>query len=289
MTKPTLREFLLQNYTGQTVNSYMFAINHFIKLNPKCKRYKYHHIVAYMEEISQKQSNSKYRVTILSALKKYYDYLVVSGYRNDHPCKRLNIKVNSNQAIQTQDLFTGEALMLLMNHNNRYKYLDDRNNVLLSLLIYQGLTSQEITKLEVKDVDLDAGTIRIKASTNLNGRTLELVAKQMILFSKYIGETRSKMLMGQTDKLILTKLGKPIKVDSIHAVIEPLKSLFSDKNLSPKAIRMSVICNWLNDKKLPLEKVQQLSGHKWPSTLAKYLKTNSNEEVELINRYFPIM
>ena len=31
-----------------------------------------------MEEISEQQSNGKYRVVILSAIKKYYDYLVLS-------------------------------------------------------------------------------------------------------------------------------------------------------------------------------------------------------------------
>ncbi|WP_255567872.1 site-specific integrase [Flavobacterium sp. UGB4466] len=86
----------MQDYSGQTVKSYLFAINHFLKMNPKVKRYKSDNIVQYMEEISEQQSNRKYRVVILSAIKKYYVYLVMSGYRTDHPYKLLNIKVNSN-------------------------------------------------------------------------------------------------------------------------------------------------------------------------------------------------
>lgn len=288
MTKQTIEEFLLQDYTKQTVQSYLFAINHFLKLNPKAKRYKFQNIVNYMDEIAEKQPNSKYRVTILSAIKKYYDYLVMNGYRTDHPCKKLNIKVKSNQAIQVQDLFSSEELQLLMNRENRYEHLDIRNNILLSLLIYQGLTSEELTRLEVKDVDLDNGTIYIKASTNLNRRTLELVNKQMILFAKYINEARPKLLRSTTDKLIVSKLGKPMTVDSIQAMIEPLKGLFPDKKLSPQTIRMSVICNWLNERKLALEHVQELAGHKWPGTTEKYIKVDSKNERELINRYFPL-
>lgn len=138
-----------------------------------------------MDEISLKQSNGQYRVVILSAIKKYYDYLVMAGYRTDHPCKRLNIKIKSNQAIQVQDLFNSMELQLLMERENRYKHLDVRNNVLLSLLIYQGLASDEIIRLTVKDIDLDNGTIHVKGSKNLNKRTLEMVSKQMILFSNY--------------------------------------------------------------------------------------------------------
>lgn len=287
MTKLTLENFLIQDYSAQTVKSYLFAINHFLKMNPKAKRYKFNNIVEYMEEIAEQQPNRKYRVVILSAIKKYYDYLVMSGYRNDHPCKRLNIKVNSNQAIQVQDLFSSQELQLLLERENRYKHLDVRNNVLLSLLIYQGLTSDELIRLAVKDIDLDNGTVYIKASANLNKRTMNLVPKQMIVFFHYLQETRQQMLRCKTDKLIITKLGRPITVGGIHGMIEPLKGLFPDRKLNAQTIRMSVICNWLNEGNISLERVQELAGHKWPGTTEKYIKVNSSHQREIINRYFP--
>lgn len=280
--------YLKQSFTEQTASGYLYTINHFLKTNPKAKRYKYHNIVSYMDEVSHKQSNIQYRIRILSAIKKYYDYLVMVGLRTDHPCKRLTIKKANNQSVQVQDLFTSEELQLLLTRENRYQHLDTRNNVLLSLLIYQGLTSEELTRLEVKDIDMDNGTIYIKASTNQNRRTLELLSKQMLVFSKYINEVRPELIRCKTDKLLLGKLGKPILVDSIHAIVEPLKALFPDRNLNPRTIRMSVICNWLNEKKIPLERVQELAGHKWPGTTEKYIKVNSENERELINRYFPI-
>lgn len=287
MKKQTLEQFLLEQYSAQTVKSYLFAIEHFLKMNPKAKRYGYRHIVSYMEGIAKTQANPHYRVVILSAIKKYYDYLVMTGYRTDHPCKLLNIKVKHNQPIQVQDLFTSEELQLLLNRENRYQYIDSRNAVVLSLLIYQGLASDEIVNLRLKDIDLDEGTVYVKASANLNRRTLELLNKQMMVFANYIHEARPKLLRSDTDKLIITKLGKPMSVDSVQAMIEPLKGLFPDKKLCPQTIRMSVICNWLNDKKLPLEKVQELAGHKWPGTTEKYFKADSEQQRELINRFFP--
>jgi integrase/recombinase XerD len=287
MEKQTLETYLKQNLSASTAKSYLYTITHFLKTNPKASRYQYKNIVHYMETVGKKQANMQYRVRILSALKKYYDYLVMSGYRTDHPCKRLNIKIKSIQEIQIQDLFSSSELQLLMERENRYKHLDSRNNVIVSLLIYQGLTSDEIIRLTVKDIDLDDGTIYIKGSTNLNKRTLELVSKQMILFSNYINETRPKLLRCEADALIITKLGKPMTVDNIHAMIEPLKTLFPDRKLNPKTIRMSVICNWLNEKMIPLERAQELAGHKWPSTTEKYIKINSSQQREMINRFFP--
>jgi site-specific recombinase XerD len=289
MQKISLENYLNQTLSAKTAESYMYTINHFLKTNPKAKRYKYKDVVSYMNEVTKKQSNIQYRIRILSALKKYYDYLVTTGLRSDHPCKNLTIKKNHNPAIQVQDLFSSEELQLLLQRENRYWFLEMRNNVLISLLIHQGLASDEIARLEVKNVDLDNGTIYIKASKNLNNRTLELAPKQMIPLAKYIHEVRGKMLMTTTDKLILNKLGKPISVDGIHSIFDQFKGLFLDKKLNPQTIRMSVICNWLNEKKLPLETVQALAGHKWPGTTEKYIKVDANAERELINRFFPLM
>jgi integrase/recombinase XerD len=287
MQKLTLEIYLKENLANKTAESYLYTINHFIKTNPKSKRYKFNDVVKYMDEVSQKQSNIQYRIRILSAIKKYYNYLLVIGQRTDHPCKKLNIKTKSNLAIQTQDLFSSEELQLLLQRENRYWFLESRNQVLLGLLIYQGLSSEEIIRLELKDIDLDNGTIYIKASKSLNRRTLELKTKQILPLSKYIDEVRPKMLMTKTEKLILSKLGKPISVDGVCSVIEPLKSLFPDKKLNPQTIRMSVICNWLNEKKIDLVKVQELAGHKWPGTTEKYIKVDAKNERELINKFFP--
>lgn len=288
MTKLSLEIYLKENLSIKTAESYLYTINHFLVTNPKAKRYTFQNIVSYMEEVSRKHSNIQYRVRILSAIKKYYDFLVMAGLRNDHPCKRFNIKNKQNQSVQVQDLFSSEELQLLLNRENRYQFLDSRNHVLLSLLIYQGLTSEELAELTIKNIDLDAGTIYIKASTNQNRRTLELLNKQMIVFSKYINDVRPELLRCDTDKLLLSKLGKPISVDGIHAIIEPLKPMFPDRNLNPRTIRMSVICNWLNEKRIPLERVQELAGHKWPGTTEKYFKVDSFQQREMINRFFPL-
>jgi len=287
MKTPTLEMFLNEALTTKTAESYLYTINHFIKTNPKAKRYKFKEVVNYMEQISQKQSNPQYRIRILSAIKKYYDYLIITGQRSDHPCKKLNIKRNSNQAIQTQDLFSSEELELLLQRENRYWFLELRNQVLLGLLIYQGLSSEEIIRLELKNIDLDNGTIYVKASKNLNRRTLELKPKQIIPLAKYIDEVRPKILMMRTDILVLNKLGKPFTVDGVGSIIEPLKCLFPDRKLNPQTIRMSVICNWLNERKLTLEQTQELAGHKWIGTTEKYIKSDAKNERELINRYFP--
>ncbi|HEY1196504.1 tyrosine-type recombinase/integrase [Flavobacterium sp.] len=288
MAKILLETYLKENLAEKTASSYLYTINHFLKVNPKAKRFKYQDILDYMTEVGKTQTNTDYQVRILSAIKKYYDYLVMCDDRNDHPCRHLTIKKINNRMIQVQDLFSTEELQMLLGRENRYQHLDSRNQVLISLLIYQGLSSQELVNLRVQDIDLDAATIYIKGTTNQKKRTMELMNKQMIIFSEYINEVRPKLLKGTSFALLLGKLGRPISVDGIHAVLEPLKMLFPDRNLNPKTIRMSVICNWLNEKKISLEKTQELAGHKWPGTTEKYIKVNNLQQREMINKFYPI-
>jgi len=87
---------------------------------------------------------------------------------------------------------------------------------------------------------------------------------------------------------MITKLGKPESVDGIHSMLEPLKALFPQKKLHSKAIRMSVIANWLNERKIPLEDVQLMAGHKWPSSTERYHREDLEEQRRLINEFHPL-
>lgn len=285
----TLENYLNQHLAPATTESYLFTINHFIKTNPKAKQYSYHDIVKYMEEITHRQSNPQYRIRILAAIKKYYNYLVISEQRNNHPCRGLTIKIRGNHNVQIQDLFTSVELELLLLRENRYYVLESRNRILIGLLIYQGLASDEIERLTVNDINLDNNSIYIKASNKLNRRILKLHPQQAEDLQRYINEIRPLLINPKNKSLLLNKTGNSITVDGIHAVIESMKSLFPDRKLNPRTIRMSVIRNWLNEKKISLEQTQELAGHKWPGTTEKYFSINSENERKIINHYFPTL
>src|SRR5690606_32435070 len=48
----------------------------------------------------------------------------------------------------------------------------ERNSVIVSLLVYQGLSSGELERLSVEDVNLTDGTIYIASGAKSNSRTL---------------------------------------------------------------------------------------------------------------------
>jgi site-specific recombinase XerD len=106
----------------------------------------------------------------------------------------------------------------------------------------------------------------------------------------YLREDRPKLLRTEkhSDILILNKLGSPIQVDDINYLIETFKPLFPDRNLNAMTIRQSVIANWLNEKRIPLEQVQLLAGHKWIGSTLVYRQKSMDEQRELINKWHPL-
>jgi integrase/recombinase XerD len=175
-----------------------------------------------------------------------------------------------------------------MEREERYPALKLKNQVLTSLLIYQALTAGEIAALKVEHIDLDKGTVYVKESRTLAKRYLELQPKQYRLIDRYIQESRKELISVETDKLVLGKLGTPITTDDINYIVSTFKLLFPDRNLNSKTIRQSVIANWLNEKKIPLEQVQLMTGQKWISTTAKYRQTSVEEQRTLINKFHPM-
>ena len=187
-----LEQFLSEYHSKETVKSYLYGINHYVAMNPKAVRYAYEDVVNYLEGLTGKYKNPVTRGTQLAAIKKYYDFLLMTGKQNDHPCRSLYIKRPKHQ-VQVQDLFTSNELELLMDKPSRYKNLERRDKVLISLLIYQGLRTEELRMLNIQDIDLENGTIYIKRTPTTNNRTLEMHNKQFLLFEKYILIDRPKL------------------------------------------------------------------------------------------------
>ena len=282
-----LQDYLNKRHTKGTADRYLRDIQIYQKANPNHKTATYSDIMDYIGKLREQYKNPQSVRTILYSLKKYYSFLVYVKERKDHPCKFINLKDKQNRNIQLQDLFTTDELEQLLERKERYINLKTKNQVVLSLLIYQGLTTGELTRIELKDLDLEKAEIYIKSSSKLNSRTLKLKSKQILIFHKYITEVRPKIIKRESNILIINKLGNPETGEQISYLVSTFKHLFSDRNLNPKTIRQSVITNLLkagNDLRI----IQVFSGHKYPSATEKYKQTNVEELKKEVQKYHPL-
>jgi integrase/recombinase XerD len=265
------RTFLEAQHTEGTVKRYWREWEKFSVATPNHKTASYRQIMFYLGELRKTETN--YLQVSLSAIKKYYDYLVETKQRKDHPAAGIELKDKRQRDVQLQDLFSSKELEKLLERKERYSLLEHKNKVIISLLIYQGLTNSELKNLTLKDIDLEKGTVRIKATTKTNKRTLKLRSNQVFWLMSYILKDREKLVKIETSKLIISKKGTAESGEGISYLIETFKPLFSDRNLNPKTIRQSVIANLLKKGK-DLRKVQVFAGHKYPSSTERYRQNN---------------
>jgi len=282
-----LKQYLLRKHTKETAKSYLYNIENYIAFNPKAKHYGHKDVVQYIAKLNVKYCQSTTATAILSAIKKYYNYLMETGQRNDHPCRSLVI-CRGKQNIQTQNLFTSAELKVLLNRVNRFADLELRNKVIISFLIYQGLTSKELVNLSTNDIDMDEATVYIKATTKTSRRILKLDSTQIMLLYKYMTEHRKNLSTTITNKLLIGSRGEAYTVDGINRMLIPLKHFFPERTLNATTIRQSVIANWLNEKNIALENVQLMAGQKFPSSTERYKRIDADEQRKWINKYHPL-
>jgi integrase/recombinase XerD len=282
-----LENYLNERHTKATVKRYLRDIEIYCKESPNHLTALYSDMMDYIGRLRKRYPNPETIKCTLHGIKKYYSWLVATGQRKDHPCRFLNLKDKKSKDIQLQDLFTAEELELLFEKKERYRDLKTRNQVIIGLLIYQGITTGELTSLELQDISLDTGEIYIKASSKQNSRTLKLKPNQILILHSYINEIRPQLTRKPTEKLIINKLGNPETGEQISYLVSLSKHHFPDRNLNPKTIRQSVITNLLkagNDLRL----VQAFAGHKYPTATEKYKQANTEHLKRQIEKYHPL-
>ena len=282
----TIENYLRDRYSPLTAKAYQRDIDHYLQRQKHAKAATYGDILNYLEWQRRSQSPASVH-RILQSIKKYYYYLIETGQREDHPCESLKIKDHRRGDIQLQDLFSTEELATLVELKSRYVLLQNRNRLIISLLIYQALTSGELCALQVRDMGLENGTIHIAPGHRLNGRTLQLQPTQIMLAYHYIHRDRPQLLKTASDQLLISKTGGEEKGEGISYLVSTLQKQFPTRKLNPKTIRQSVIANQLKAGK-DLRAVQLFAGHKNPSSTERYRQTNLEGLKAAVIKYHPL-
>jgi integrase/recombinase XerD len=279
-----LEQYLKQRLATSTIKTYLRALDLFFLSLETHKTANYQEVLNYIGSLRKQQKSLN---TTLSAIKQYYSFLVFTKQRIDNPAKAIKLKDKRSREIQLQDLFSKEELEVLLDRNERYRLLKNKNRIILSLLIYQGLTTGELVKISLEDLDLEEGLISVKGNRKLNSRVLKLQSKQVFWLLSYLQKDRVKLITIETDILLLTKLGTAEKGEGISYLLETQKYLFPNRNLNPKTVRQSVITNLLKQGK-DLRKVQVFAGHKYPSATEKYKQSDVEELKNQVLKYHPL-
>jgi len=248
-----------------------------------------------LEGKSKKHINSKLR-----SIRNFYEYLKTQNPKIINPAANLNLKGTHKKVISGIIDFNElkNLYQSFETNGNRGK----RNKIILGLLIYQGITTEELKQLEPNHLKLKEGKIYIPGNRRRNGRNLELKPFQILELHEYITEIRPKILNEITAprptrkpaNINKTRIENQlfISINGSEHIKNSLLHLFRDiKKINPsitnaKQIRQSAITHWL--KNYNLRQVQYMAGHKYVSSTERYQANNLEGLQTRLEKYHPL-
>jgi site-specific recombinase XerD len=172
---------------------------------------------------------------------------------------------------------------------------NQRNALIVSILICQGATTREIERIGLNDMDLIKATLKIQAGRHSNERVLPLRATQIGLLMHYLQTVRPQLLEYQVsqcnnDKLFLSLLNGSRKktggsLDNIFITLARQVKTIDNQFQNFKQVRASVISLWI--KTLGLRKAQYMAGHRYISSTESYQTNNLDGLIDDINKLHP--
>ena len=163
-----------------------------------------------------------------------------------------------------------------------------RDKVILGLLIYQGLRTEELGRLETNHIKLREGQIDVPGGKRRNGRLLNLEPHQVMEMYDYILQVRPEILKissQETDALFVSPKGGNEVSNFMSRLMARLKKNHPQL-VNAQQIRASVITKWL--RMYNLREVQYLSGHRFISSTESFMENEMEGLKEEINKFHPL-
>jgi len=295
-------EQYLERYirSPRSIDSYLYEIRRFIDRHPSYATYQHTDITRVFADLNEQYRRKDGTLSgaanrIFTAIKWLYSFLVYTGIRKEHPFPPgYSIKGTKKRGFDRSEVLSPKELRGLVEYSRQdvpyFINLQLRNAVVVSILVHQGLMSQELVALVCEDIDLDAGTIKIRRTRSTNGRILPLHPSQYMLLNDYLTHSRAYLLKGNTtcQYLIVGTRAMKETVSGIGSILRRYRFLYPDKPMTAEAIRKSVIYNKINEEHRSVEEVQLFAGHKWPSSTEAYRSEIDFNDTEFINEVHPM-
>ena len=242
----------------------------------------YNDVIAFMRHQQGKGKSKKKIHSQLNVLRHYFAWLIAEGRREDNPAAGVFVRGIVRQL--PANLLSLEELEELHRLYKLQLNVDGAKKIMLGLLVYQGLQTEEITRLEAAHIHLKEGKVFIKGTSYSNERWLPLQAHQVVELQQYLAANRFK------EGLFLAR---PVRKDASdrnisnrmrHMIVQLQK--LNPKIINANQIRNSVITCWL--QRHHLRQVQYMTGHKYVSSTQRYQVLNADDWQSELEKHHPM-
>lgn len=218
----------------------------------------------------------------LAALRSFFRYLNREGVLEGNPARTLPSPAVPGKLPPV--LTVDEAFRLVEGSSGpRGSRLRDR--AILELLYSSGLRVGELTGLNVEDLDLPGGLVRVRGKGRRE-RLVPLGSKAGLALSRYRNEER-KGPAGSPSPLFLNLRGGRLSSRSVHRFMAAITSGQGWKRrVSPHSLRHSFATHLLSGG-ADLRAIQEMLGHRSLSTTQKYTRVNIDQLTQAYDKAHP--
>ena len=305
--RETLQE---KRYRQSTINKYIKDVGYFLKWlqspsfggslqgneqgSGEAENIEYKNLLEYVQ-YEQQRNQSVATINIrLGSITKYFDYLKQQGNITKNPATTLRIRGKTKTVIEyplkyeeLQQLYQEYKGLQKTSNNQRQTDLSHQRNIIITgLLIWQGLHSGELEKLEVNHINLSEGTIYIPSTSRSNSRVLPLHNLQILTLYSYIhGGTRDQLQpKGDESACAADRLFTGSMQAMFRFLLKELQGI-NPVIKNGLHIRASVILHWL--KLHGKRQVQYMIGHRYIDSTERYAVQEMETLTDALTKYHP--
>ncbi len=243
----------------------------------------YNDLLSWIDHLRGQKDSIRLINCKLLSVRHYFSFFQLKNKKIGNPAAGLHLRDKRNRLVSGITSF--DKLEQLY---RAYPVTDDRtlrNKVILSLLVYQAVTTDELHRLKTDHVNLKEGRIKIPGSKRSNARILHLQAFQILDLQQYLLTVRTKLTREKEGQLFFSMEGKRELKNSLHHLFRALKRTYPEISNAGQ-IRQSVIVHWL--KNYNLREVQYMAGHKHVSSTERYRQNNIEDLQKEVGKYHPL-
>lgn len=253
----------------------------------------YNQVLRFIDHERKRGIKNQSIVRMLNSIRIYYDFLVDTGTTAQNIIRRIRINQVGQKALpqilsqeQLNKIYHDFTNLPEWHHRSeRAQWLHQRNTVILGFMIYQGLDSGQVARLEHAHLNLEEGKLYVPSGRKSNARILNLQTVQILPIKTYLDKTWLQLMKIQQQDTGTYLF--PVKKSSemVSRIIHHLKRI-DPEVIDSRQIRASVIMDWL--KQYNIRQVQYMAGHKSIRSTESYRLQDLTDLTRQLELFHPL-
>jgi integrase/recombinase XerD len=219
-------------------------------------------------------------------LKAFFSWLMREGYIESNPTYKLPIPKGAGKLINT---FGTDQITRLIEVCQRADDLGQRNLAIFLLLLDSGIRVSELVSINLEDVDLAEGHIKIRIGKGNKERIVPIGSLVQKALWKYINNSRAQPITDKVRSLFLSNNGLPLTRSGIQQLIRRCgkRAGINGVRCSPHTLRHTFSRNYLVNGG-DIFSLQRILGHSSLASVRTYLNLFAEDIKRQHQRFSPV-